>query len=94
MLAYGAVAIFCGFLAIIGLAYWQVGEYLARQNLPPSEQNQEVIATVYDGAVCLECSLFGPAIILFSLLILITTVAICGAAEIAITVRERAGIER
>lgn len=94
MLAYGSIAIFCAFLAVIGLAYWQLGEYVARRNLPLSEQNPEVIARVYDGAVCLECSVMGPAMMLFSFMILVTTLAICGASEIVISKKERSDIDR
>lgn len=94
MLAYGCVVIFCALWAVIGLAYWQIGEYLARRNLPLSEQSPEVIASVYDGAVCLECSLFGPAIIFFSIGILLTTLAIYSAVEIVITAKSRASNDR
>ena len=38
-----------------GIIVLTVMEYHARAGLPPEQQTAEIIASVYDGAVCLGC---------------------------------------
>ncbi|QQS41671.1 MAG: hypothetical protein IPM63_01630 [Acidobacteriota bacterium] len=96
MLAYGGAAIFCALLAVFGLAYWRLGEHLEQERLAQafSEQELAVVISENGGVACPECSEIGLTIILFSIAILVIALFICGAAEIVISKKERAAIDR
>ena len=49
------LSIFVVALTTAGIITLSVMEYQARAALPPEEQTAEVIASIYDGAVCLGC---------------------------------------
>ena len=66
-----ALGVIFGFFLLLGAGgalYWVVGEWSARRSLPPEMRTPEVIHTVYDDAVCLECSLGGGMLLVFSIL--------------------------
>jgi len=79
-----ALGVILGFWLLLGLggaAYWFIGEWNARRQLPPEVRTPELIHKLYDDAVCLECTLGGGMILAMSILFGVGVLFIWGLVE-------------